>query len=64
MAGAEIFLLHFKKSRSIIPLNKGNEGDRPSGVPTENAGHRLRARHGKERTRNAPEPGVRVPKGR
>lgn len=33
--------------------NKSDEGDRPSGVPTENAGHRLRARHGKERTRNA-----------
>ena len=55
MARAEIFLLHFEKNRSIIPFNKGNEGDRPSGMPTENAGHRLRARFGKERKRNTPE---------
>ncbi len=51
----QIYPLHFKRESSIIPFNKGNEGDRPSGVPTENAGHRLRARHGKERLRNTPE---------
>ncbi len=47
-----------RESEAYNTFHKSNEGDRPSGVPTENAGHRLRARHGKERTRNTPEPEV------
>lgn len=42
---------------------KGIDEDRPSRRPTENAGHRLKARPGKTRWRNASELAVRTPKG-
>ncbi len=41
---------------------KGIDEDRPSRRPTENAGHRLKARPGKTRKRNTSEPAVRTPK--
>ena len=40
--------------------HNGIDEDRPSRRPTENAGHRLKARPGKTRWRNASEPMVRT----